>query len=116
MRQTLLFIVILLTPPILAMRIYAQEPAAVAAAPPSQHHDPTIAELKLEVASLKMQLLQVQGQLLNCQTPAVFEEKARAAAAVRAEREKKPDQAVKPGPDKPAGKDASGKEPPAADK
>jgi hypothetical protein len=112
----LLIFVLMIALPVPTIRLYAQEPATVSAPASSPHRDPTIAELKLQVASLKMQLLQVQGQLLNCQAPAVFREKAAAAALVRAEREKKPDQAGTPGLDGPAGKDAPEKEPAAADK
>jgi hypothetical protein len=97
---------------IFAFPFYSQQAAPVAPPAASPHRDPTIAELKLEVASLKMQLLQAQGQLLNCQAPAVFREKAAAAEAVRAEREKKPEPAAKPGLDKKPPE----KEPPAADK
>ena len=66
----------------LAMPVFAQQ----------VQPEPTVNELKAQVAQLKMQILQLQSSLLQCQAPQVQLEIQAAQAAVKADKEK----AVKP--------------------
>jgi|WetSurMetagenome_2_1015567.scaffolds.fasta_scaffold836798_1 hypothetical protein len=51
--------------------------------------EPTVVELKAEVAQLKMQILQLQNSLLQCQAPQVQQEVQTTQIALKAEQNAK---------------------------
>jgi len=63
---------------LLAIPIIAQQPA-----------EPTVTELKAQIAQYKLQILQLQSALLQCQAPQVQQEVQSTQSALREEQEKK---------------------------
>ena len=55
----------------------------------AQQPEPTVTELKAEVAQLNLQIVQLQGQVLQYQYQAVQKEVSDTQAAVKAEQDKK---------------------------
>jgi TolA-binding protein len=72
--KKLVFTILLL----LAFPIFAQQAA-----------EPTVTELKAQIAQLKLQILQLQSGLLQCQAPQVQQEVQSTQNALRAEQDKK---------------------------
>jgi TolA-binding protein len=54
-----------------------------------QTNEPTVTELKAQIAQLKLQVLQLQSAFLQCQAPQIQQEVQNTQNALRVEQEKK---------------------------
>jgi hypothetical protein len=72
------------------LRLIILTSAALWAQPPASPHEPTPNELKLEIATLKQQLLQAKAQILQYQFQQVQAEREAAEKAVSAQEKAKP--------------------------